>query len=97
MARRNRKPKKSVAFPVPAVTGTTPIVSRALRVGKSQRAEANRVAQEMGCGTPFGDDGMFRASGRPGLKQYMREINLRRADQGEPRFVNLDGEYGDEI
>lgn len=90
-----RKPKKS-KFGVPALVGQKTDISRALRVGKSQLAEANGVAQEMGCGAPFRDDGMFEGT-RTEKKRYMREINRRRVDQGQDRIVNLDGGHGDEI
>ena len=40
--------------------------------------------------------GKFRADGRAKLKRYMRERNKRAVDQGQSRFVNLDGGYGDE-
>lgn len=79
----------------PALVGQKSDVSHALRVGKRQIAEANQVAQEMGCGTPFRSDGMFEGT-RAQKKRYMRELNRRRADQGEPRVVNFDGGYGDE-
>lgn len=92
-----RKPKKrSKLFGAPATVGQKVDVSRSLRVGKKQIAKANEVAQKMGCGTPFRKDGMFQAT-RAQKKRYMQEINRRRADLGEPRVVNHDGGYGDEI
>ena len=94
--KRNRKGKRSNLFAAPATVGQKLDVSRSLRVGKNQIAEANEVAQGMGCGTPFRADGMFEGT-RAQKKRYMREINRRRADHGEPRFVNLDGGHGDEI
>ena len=93
MAKRKGKRSKSAA---PALVGQRSDVSRSLRVGKKQIAKANQVAQEMGCGTPFRKDGMFEGT-RTEKKRYMREINRRRADHGQDRFVNLDGGYGDEI
>ncbi len=96
MGRRRRPKKKSTLFGAPALVGHRSDVSRSLRVGKHQIAEANEVAQEMGCGTPFRADGMFVGT-RAEKKRYMREINRRRKDQGEPRLVNLDGGHGDEI
>ena len=95
MARRTRRRKKSKAFPAPATVGQKSDISRALAVGRSQIADANQAAQEMGCGAPFRADGKFEGT-RSEKKRYMREINRRRVDQGEPRFVNLDGGYGDE-
>ncbi len=94
MARR--KGKRSKKFAAPALVGQRSDVSRSLRVGKKQIAEANQVAQEMGCGTPFRKDGMFEGT-RTEKKRYMQEINRRRADHGQDRFVNLDGGYGDEL
>jgi hypothetical protein len=90
-----RKAKRST-FGVPATVGQTSGVSRALRVGQKQLAEANEVAQAMGCGAPFRADGMFEGT-RTEKKRYMQELNRRRADQGEPRLVNFDGGHGDEI
>ena len=80
----------------PAIVGMKRDISRALRVGKRQIAEANRAAQAMGCGTPFREDGCFEGT-RAEKKRYMREVNRRRVDQGQPRLVNFDGGYGDEI
>ena len=88
-----RSKKRKIASP--AVVGMKRDVSRSLRVGKRQIAEANRAAEAMGCGAPFRDDGMFEGS-RAEKKRYMQEVNRRRADQGEPRVVNFDGGYGDE-
>ena len=79
----------------PAIIGNKVDVSNALRVGPSQIAEANAAAQAMGCGTPFGADGKPRFT-RTEKARYMREINKRREDQGQERFVNHDGGYGDE-
>jgi hypothetical protein len=84
-------------FGCPAIVGQATDISRALRVGKSQIREANDFAQSVGCGAPFRTkDGNFEGT-RSQKKKYMQEINRRRVDQGEPRFVNLDGGYGDEI
>jgi len=94
MSRKKRGTRRAIA--APAVVGTRRDKSRALRVGKRQIAEANRAAEEMGCGAPFGSDGMFEGS-RGEKKRYMQELNRRRADRGEPRLVNFDGGYGDEI
>jgi hypothetical protein len=90
-----RKAKKSKLFGTTTIVGQKSDISRSLKVGRSQISEANRVAQEIGCGTPFRADGMFVGT-RSQKKKYMKEINRRRVDQGEPRFVNLDGGYGDE-
>lgn len=86
----------SSLFGAPAVTGQKVDASSSLRVGKRQIAEANRVAQAMGCGTPFGKDGKFRGT-RTEKKTYMQEINRRRADLGQEKLVNLDGGHGDAI
>ena len=94
MGRKNPSPKRST-FGVPAVVGQVSDVSRSLRVSKKQLPEANKVAQEMGCGTPFRSDGMYEGT-RAEKKRYMQELNRRRVDQGEPRLVNLDGGHGDE-
>lgn len=92
-----RIPKKSKLFGAKAIVGQKSDVSTFLRVGKDQIAEANFAAEQMGCGTPFRKrDGKFEGT-RAQKKKYMQEINRRRVDQGEPRFVNLDGGYGDEI
>lgn len=96
MGKAKRKLKRSKVFVTPAITGQKSDVSRSLRVGKRQIAEANKAAQEMGCGSPFRSDGMFGGT-RSQKKRYMQEINRRRADHGQDRFVNLDGGYGDEI
>ena len=87
--------KKIKQLAAPAIVGQKRDVSHALRVGKRQIAQANEAAQEMGCGTPFRANGLFEGS-RAEKKRYMKEINRRRADQGEPRLVNFDGGYGDE-
>ncbi len=79
----------------PALVGQKVDVSRALAVGRSQIAEANEAAQGMGCGAPFRADGKFEGT-RSEKKRYMRELNRRREDQGQARFVNFDGGYGDE-
>lgn len=92
---RNFKIHPSKRFGAPSIVGQKVDVSRSLRVGKKQIAEANRIAQEMGCGTPFRSDGMFEAT-RSEKTKYMKEVNRRRVDRGEPRVVNLDGGYGDE-
>ena len=86
---------RSKVFSVPQVVGLARTKSGALRVGKNQIGPANDAAQEMGCGRPFGDDGKPEFT-RPEKKKYMQEINHRRLDQGEARFVNFDGGYGDE-
>jgi len=77
----------------PMVAKNPTIRSRALKVHPSQVAEANEVAKSMGCGTPFGRDGMFEAS-RSQTKRYVEALNRRRGD-GEARIVNYDGGYGD--
>ena len=93
MAKRNIKP--STLFGVPAVVGLKVDVSRALRAGPSQLAEANDFAQSVGCGAPFRSDGMFE-SDRNTKKRFIQESNKRRVDHGESRVVNFDGGYGDE-
>ena len=97
MARNRPNPSKnrSKVFGAPALVGQKADISRALRVGKNQIAAANQAAQEMGCGTPFQSDGHWVGT-RTEKKKYMQELNHRRADQGEPRFINNDGGYGDE-
>ena len=95
MANRNRKGKTSKLFASPAIVGQKSDVSPFFRVGRNQIGKANEVAQDMGCGAPFRMDGKFEGT-RAQKKRYMQEINRRRVDQGEPRFVNLDGGYGDE-
>ena len=89
------KGKKSKVFNVPAVVGQKREVSTFLRVGKNQIAEANEAAKAMGCGEPYRADGHFEGT-RADKKRYMQEINRRRVDQGQSRFVNFDGGYGDE-
>ncbi len=79
----------------PALVGQKVDISRALAVGRSQIAEANEVAQGMGCGAPFRDDGKFEGT-RSEKAKYMRELNKRRVDSGQERLVNHDGGYGDE-
>ncbi len=79
----------------PALVGQKVDISRALAVGRSQIAEANEVAQGMGCGAPFRDDGKFEGT-RAQKKRYMQELNRRRQDLGQPRLVNFDGGHGDE-
>ena len=101
MANKNLKEKlaalRSKVFGVPAIVGQKSDVSTFLRVGKSQVAEANAVAMDMGCGAPYRkSDGKFEGT-RAEKKKYMQELNRRRTDSGQPRFVNLDGGYGDEI
>ncbi len=94
MAKRKGKP--STVFGLPAIVGLKVDISRALRAGKSQIAEANEFAQSVGCGAPFRpEDGMFEAD-RNTKKRFIQESNKRRVDQGEPRVVNFDGGYGDE-
>ena len=94
MAKRKGKP--STVFHVPAVVGLKVDISRALRAGKNQVAEANEFAQSVGCGAPFrSEDGIFEAD-RNTKKRFIQESNKRRVDQGEPRVVNFDGGYGDE-
>jgi hypothetical protein len=78
---------------VPMVLKNPIIRSHALKVHPSQVAEANEVSRAMGCGTPFGADGMFEAS-RSQTKRYVEELNRRRGE-GEARIVNFDGGYGD--
>ncbi|MFH0981688.1 MAG: hypothetical protein V2A79_09135 [Planctomycetota bacterium] len=91
----NRKPKRSKLFATPAIVGQKVEKSMFLRVGKGQIRKANEAAKTMGCGEPYGADGKFVGS-RAEKKRYMQEINRRRADLGEPRFVNFDGGHGDE-
>ena len=91
----NIESKRSTVFGVPALVGQKADISRALKVGRSQIAAANQAAMEMGCGTPFQADGNWVGT-RTEKKKYMQELNYRRADQGEPRFINNDGGYGDE-
>ncbi len=100
MAKRKKRPDLShlrTTLPFGSVmVQKDPIIrSRALQVHPSQVAEANRVSQEMGCGTPFASDGMFVAR-RSETKRYVEEINRRRGE-GEARIVNFDGGYGDPI
>jgi hypothetical protein len=95
MAKRKPKGKPSTLFAVPAIVGLKVDISRALRAGKSQIAEANAFAQSVGCGAPFRPDGIFEAD-RNTKNRFIRESNKRRVDQGEPRVVNFDGGYGDE-
>ena len=77
---------KSKVFSAPGIVGQKKDISRALRVGKNQIAKANEVAQEMGCGTPFGADGHPEFT-RAEKAKYMRELNRRRDDLGEPKLV----------
>lgn len=94
MADHRAKPSK--LFGVPAIVGLKVDISRSLRAGKSQIAEANEFAQSVGCGCPFrADDGNFEGD-RNTKKRFMQESNKRRVDQGESRLVNFDGGYGDE-
>jgi hypothetical protein len=86
---------RSQVFGVPGIVGQKTDISRALKVGRSQIARANQAAMEMGCGAPFQADGNWVGT-RAEKKKYMQELNHRRADQGEPRYVNNDGGYGDE-
>lgn len=83
------------SLPSPNIASAPSGESRALRVHPSQAAEANEVAQGMGCGTPFRADGMF-VGNRAEKRRYMKEINRRAVDRGEDRIVNFDGGYGDE-
>ena len=92
---RTKHTLKKSTLGVPAIVGQRSDISRSLRVGTNQLAEANEVAQTMGCGTPFRADGMYEGT-RAEKKRYMQELNRRRVDQGEPRLVNLDGGHGDE-
>lgn len=94
--RQNLKFKRSTVFGVPAITGQRTDISRSLRVGREQIADANAAAQEMGCGAPFRADGHWEGT-RAEKRRYMQELNRRRADNGQERFVNFDGGYGDEI
>jgi hypothetical protein len=94
-SRRRRPPKRTtLSFGVPNVAHDRLHQSRALKVHPSQVAEANEVAQSMGCGAPFHKDGMF-VDTRANKARYMREINTRADDRGEDRLVNFDGGYGD--
>ncbi len=94
MAKHKGKP--STVFYVPAIVGLKVGVSRALRAGRNQLAEANEYAQSIGCGAPFrAEDGMFEAN-RNTTNHFLKESNKHRVDQGEPRVVNFDGGYGDE-
>jgi hypothetical protein len=86
---------RSKKFGVPGLTGLRQDASGALRVGKDQIHDANMVAQEMGCGTPFGADGK-PVFDRAGKKKYMKELNKRLRDSGQDPIVNFDGGYGDE-
>lgn len=92
--RRKRVPKRS-KLACPRVAKALVGESRALKVHPSQVAEANQVAQSMGCGAPFRRDGMYEDS-RANKKRYMRELNRRAVDNGQDRIVNFDGGYGDE-
>jgi len=85
-------PKSPLAAPRIAKSGTD--ISRALKVHPKQVADANKAAQSMGCGTPFRKDGMY-VDTRANKNRYLRELNTRRADQGEDRMVNFDGGFGD--
>jgi hypothetical protein len=96
MGKRKRRAKRSKKFAALPLVGQRTDISRSLRVGKRQIAAANEFAEGIGCGTPFREDGNFEGT-RAQKRKYMQEINRRRADQGEPRFVNFDGGYGDEI
>ena len=87
---------RSKVFSVPAIVGLVRSESNALRVGKNQIAAANQAAKEMGCGEPFQAKNGKPQFTRPELKKYTQELNARRSDQGEARFVNFDGGYGDE-
>ena len=90
-----RKLKRSKKFSAPALVGLKQDASGALRVGKDQIERANEFARQSGCGTPFGADGkpvMDRAT----KKRYMKALNERRADAGQPPLRNWDGGYGDE-
>ena len=78
---------------VPMVMKNPEIRSRALKVHRSQVAEANKVAEAMGCGNPFERDGTF-VGRRSEVKRYVEELNRRRGE-GEARIVNFDGGYGD--
>jgi hypothetical protein len=92
---RKCKIHPSKKFGTPSIVGQKIDISRALRVGRKQIPEANRIAKEMGCGTPFrANDGMFEATGTE-KKKYLKEHNRRRDDRGEQRIVNLDGGYSD--
>ena len=93
--KRNWYVNHSKKFGVPAIVGLRSDVSNALAVGRSQIEEANEFAQSIGCGSPFGADGK-PVMDRTTKKRYLRELNKRRVDMGEPRMVNFDGGYGDE-
>jgi len=90
-----RKIKRSKKFSVPNVIGTKADASNAMRVGKNQINDANDFAQSVGCGRPYGADGK-PVMDRNTKKRLMHEINLRRVDHGQARYVNHDGGYGDE-
>lgn len=93
--RNKLKLLRSKKFGAPGVVGLRQDASGALRVGKNQIEDANRVAQEIGCGSPFGADGkpvMDRAT----KKRYMKGLNERLKDHGQDPIVNFDGGYGDE-
>ena len=92
--RRNWRKNQSKLFGVPALTGIKTDISRALRVGENQIAKGNEFAQSVGCGSPFRSDGNFEADSNT-KKRYLRELNKRRVDAGEPRVVNFDGGFGD--
>ena len=87
---------RSTVFSVPQIVGLARSESNALRVGKNQVDAANEAAREMGCGEPFNRENGKPSFTRPEQKKYLRELNKRRDDNGQDRFVNLDGGYGDE-
>lgn len=86
---------RSKVFAVPMINGLKREKSLAMRVGKNQIAAANAFAKSVGCGEPYCETGHPILT-TPEKKKLMREINHRRVDQGEPRYVNLDGGFGDE-
>jgi len=93
--KRNFRVNQSKVFSVPAIVGQKRDISRALKVGRSQIAAANEQSKAMGCGEPFRADGCYEGT-RAEKRRYIQELNLRRADHGEPPMVNFDGGYGDE-
>lgn len=93
-SKHRRLPKPTALSLAGARVAKNPTIrSRALKVHPSQVAEANEVAQGMGCGAPFKNNGMF-VDTRSNTKRYVEEINRRRGE-GEARLVNFDGGHGD--
>ena len=81
-------------FAAPRVAAERKDISRALKVHPKQVAEANELAQKMGCGTPFRKSGMWVGT-RSQKRRYMEEVNRRAVDLGQERLVNFDGGYRD--